>query len=145
VLPFRKGFARPQRYTMVRDVVKILSVDGRMLEPVYAYLRLRIFQERTSQGLERTLERLHEEAGAPFEGLILELRDNPGGPLDQAVEVADPQTSAEGKDAETRQAAESYLQLDRALEILKRWTTFERLKQGQEIDDRQARPSEAAP
>jgi carboxyl-terminal processing protease len=85
----REGFEQPQPYTIVRDRVKIVSVSGRMLEPTYAYLRIRVFQERTGRDLERTLEKLHDEAEGSFEGLILDLRDNPGGLLEQAVEVAD--------------------------------------------------------
>jgi hypothetical protein len=60
-----------------------------MLEPGYAYVRLRVFQERTSDELKRVLEELHDEAAGGLEGLVLDLRDNPGGLLDPAVEVAD--------------------------------------------------------
>ncbi len=86
---FRKDFERPQPYTIERDVVKIVSVSGHMLEPRYAYVRIRAFQERTARDLSRTLTRLHEESGGPIDGLVLDLRDNPGGLLDQAVKVAD--------------------------------------------------------
>jgi carboxyl-terminal processing protease len=85
---FREGFEEPKSVRIVRDVVKIVSVSGEMLEPGYAYVRIRTFQERTSRDLERVLERLHEESET-FDGLVLDLRDNPGGLLDQAVRVAD--------------------------------------------------------
>jgi len=85
----RRGLELPQRYTLVRELIQVVSVDGRMLEPGYVYVRLRIFQERTSDELKRVLEELHDEAAGGFEGLVLDLRDNPGGLLDQAVEVAD--------------------------------------------------------
>ena len=86
---FREGFEHPEAYTIERDVVKVISVSGRMLEPGYTYVRIRAFQERTIQDLEDTLEDLHGQAGDEFEGLVLDLRDNPGGLLDQAVKVAD--------------------------------------------------------
>jgi carboxyl-terminal processing protease len=85
---FREGFEEPKSVKITRDVVKIVSVSGELLEPGYAYVRIRTFQERTSRDLERVLERLHEESGN-FDGLVLDLRDNPGGLLDQAVRVAD--------------------------------------------------------
>jgi carboxyl-terminal processing protease len=86
----REGMERPQKLTITRDVVKVVSVSGRMLEPGYAYLRIRAFQERTIDDLQKTLGRLHEEGdGAPFRGLVIDVRDNPGGLLDQAVKVAD--------------------------------------------------------
>jgi carboxyl-terminal processing protease len=86
---YRKDFDRPQPYTIERDVVKIVSVSGNLLEDRYAYVRIRAFQERTVRDLVRTLARLHEEAGGPLDGLVLDMRDNPGGLLDQAVKVAD--------------------------------------------------------
>jgi len=88
---YRKSFDRPQSFTIVRDVVKVVSVSGRMLEPGYAYLRIRAFQERTATDLERVIEQLRTEGdgGATFDGLVIDLRDNPGGLLNQAVRVAD--------------------------------------------------------
>ena len=85
----REGFERPQPFEITRDVVKVESVSGRMLEPHYAYVRLRAFQEHTDKDLEETLASMHGESGEPFQGLVLDLRDNPGGLLDQAVKVAD--------------------------------------------------------
>ncbi len=85
----REGFDEPEPYTIRRDVVKVVSVDGRMIEPGYAYVRVRSFQERTARDLESVLERLHAEAAGGFQGMVLDLRDNPGGLLDQAVKVAD--------------------------------------------------------
>jgi carboxyl-terminal processing protease len=86
---YRKEFERPQPYTIERDVVKIVSVSGRMLEPGYAYVRIRAFQERTVRDLMRELADLHDEADGGFDGLVVDMRDNPGGLLDQAVKVAD--------------------------------------------------------
>jgi carboxyl-terminal processing protease len=86
---FREGFEEPQPYTIKRDVVKIVSVDGRMLAPGYGYVRVRAFQERTAQDLAAKLDQLRDEAKAPLEGLVIDLRDDPGGLLDQAVKVAD--------------------------------------------------------
>jgi carboxyl-terminal processing protease len=86
---FREGFDKPRPYTIVRDVVKVVSVSGRMLEPGYGYVRIRAFQERTIQDLEREVAKLHEESEGPLAGLVIDMRDNPGGLLDQAVKVAD--------------------------------------------------------
>jgi carboxyl-terminal processing protease len=86
---FREGFDRPKPYTIARDAVKVASVDGRMLAPGYAYVRVRSFQERTDQELRKTLARLHDESKEPLKGLVLDLRDNPGGLLDQAVKIGD--------------------------------------------------------
>jgi carboxyl-terminal processing protease len=86
---FREGFERPEPFTISRDVVKVASVAGRMLEEGYAYVRVRSFQERTARDLRRILGELQEENGGEFDGFVLDLRDNPGGLLDQAVKVAD--------------------------------------------------------
>jgi carboxyl-terminal processing protease len=86
---FRDGFEKPQPFTIERDVVKVVSVDGRLLEPGYGYVRVRSFQERTADDLHRQLGEIVAQNGRPLEGLVLDLRDNPGGLLDQAVRVAD--------------------------------------------------------
>jgi carboxyl-terminal processing protease len=89
IMLLRESFERPMPYTMVRDVVKVASVDGRMEEPGYAYVRVRSFQERTAVDLKEKLDTLTEEADGRLQGLVLDLRDNPGGLLDQAGRVAD--------------------------------------------------------
>jgi len=83
----REGAEKPVPYTIRRDTVKVASVTGRLLEPGYGYLAIRQFQERTADDL-RTMHRKLEQS-APFQGLVLDLRNNPGGLLDQAVAVAD--------------------------------------------------------
>ena len=85
----RDGFEAPTPYDIVRDIVKVDSVEGKTLESGYAYVRVRSFQERTAKDLRRIMRSLREEAGGSFSGFVLDLRDNPGGLLDQAVRVAD--------------------------------------------------------
>ncbi len=85
----REEFESPQPYSIVRDVVKIESTDGRMLEPGYGYVRIRAFQERTGEDLNDILANLRKENSGELKGVVLDLRDNPGGLLDQAVKVAD--------------------------------------------------------
>jgi len=86
---FREGFSEPKPFKVVRDVVKVVSVSGKLLEPGYGYVRIRAFQERSIDELDSALAQIHAEAGAPLEGLVIDLRDNPGGLLDQAVRIAD--------------------------------------------------------
>ncbi|MSP41139.1 MAG: S41 family peptidase [Deltaproteobacteria bacterium] len=75
-------------FTLVRDVIRVQSVKSRALEPGYAYLRLAQFQERSDRDLQRALEKLAGEKGG-VKGLVLDLRNNPGGLLTQAVRVSD--------------------------------------------------------
>ena len=110
---FREGFDEPESFVIVRDVVKIVSVSGRMLEPGYAYVRIRTFQEQTVEELGEVLEALHEEAESDFDGLVLDVRDNPGGLLDQAVRVANAWLS-EGLVVYTKGRVESQRQEFRA-------------------------------
>lgn len=85
----REGFEEPVPYTIVRDVVKVESVDARLLEPGLLYARVRSFQEHTADDLRRELGELRGKSSAGIQGLVLDLRDDPGGLLDQAVAVAD--------------------------------------------------------
>ena len=75
-------------FSMVRDVIRVQSVKSRTLEPGYAYVRLAQFQERSDRDLQRALEKLAAEKGG-MKGLVLDLRNNPGGLLTQAVRVSD--------------------------------------------------------
>ena len=86
---FREGFEAPKQFTIRRDVVKIQSVTGRIVEPGYGYVRVRAFQEHTVDDLADVLDDLRKQSGGtPLGGLVLDLRDDPGGLLDQAVKVA---------------------------------------------------------
>lgn len=85
----RDAFEKPREFKLVREVVKVRSVRERTLEDGYGYVRLAQFQERTTEDLQQALGRLRAENGGRLAGLILDLRNNPGGLLDQAVRVAD--------------------------------------------------------
>ena len=85
----REGVSNLIEYTLTREVIKIQSVKSRMLEKNYGYVRVTQFQERTDDDLERALSNLDHQNGGPVSGLILDLRNNPGGLLTQAVKVAD--------------------------------------------------------
>jgi carboxyl-terminal processing protease len=84
----RQGFTEPKDLTLTRAIIPIRSVRSRMLEPGYGYLKLTQFIERTFPDMEAALRKL-ETQDEPLRGLILDLRNNPGGLLEQAVKVAD--------------------------------------------------------
>jgi carboxyl-terminal processing protease len=86
---FREGFTQTQEVSMVRDIIKIQSVKYKTLEKGYGYLRISQFQEKTSADAAKALEALQKENPEGINGLILDLRNDPGGLLDQAVEVSD--------------------------------------------------------
>lgn len=83
----REGFDVPKEFIMQRDVIKILSVRANMLEAGYGYLRIAQFQSTTAAEVAKELVRLHQESPDGLNGLILDLRNNSGGLLDQAVNV----------------------------------------------------------
>lgn len=78
---------RPFDVSIMREMIKVPSVRSEILDKEYGYVKIRSFQERTSRELLHELEKF-EKAGA-LKGLLLDLRDDPGGLLDQAVEVTD--------------------------------------------------------
>jgi carboxyl-terminal processing protease len=85
----RATFEKPQPFTLEREVIKVKSVKSRTLESGFGYVRLVQFQERSGEDLRKALDQLREESDGSLQGLVLDLRNNPGGLLDQAVEVAD--------------------------------------------------------
>jgi carboxyl-terminal processing protease len=85
----REGFPKPKDFTLVRDVIPVRSVRHELLEKNYGYVRLSQFQEKTDVELDTHLKALEEESKGTLKGLILDLRNNPGGLLDQAVKVSD--------------------------------------------------------
>jgi len=84
----REGISELINLTLIRDTIRVQSVRNRTLEPGYGYIRLAQFQERSDRDLQRSLEKLAAEKGG-LKGLVLDLRNNPGGLLTQAVRITD--------------------------------------------------------
>jgi len=85
----REGLNQNQEVIIVRDIIKIQSVKYKTLEKGYGFLRISQFQEKTSADAAKALEALQKENPEGIKGLILDLRNNPGGLLDEAVDVSD--------------------------------------------------------
>ncbi|MEO7430576.1 MAG: S41 family peptidase [Dokdonella sp.] len=79
----------PVDIVMKREVIRVASVRGRLLEPGYAYLRVSQFQAETGSQLRKKIVRLIADNKAPLRGAVLDLRSNPGGLLTSAVEISD--------------------------------------------------------
>ncbi|MGB1906607.1 MAG: S41 family peptidase, partial [Spongiibacter sp.] len=84
----REGVNAPIEVELRRDTITVASVRGEMLQPGYGYLRISQFQSRTGQDLRKELEKLKATRGG-LRGLVLDLRNNPGGLLQASVQVAD--------------------------------------------------------
>lgn len=84
----RRGFTAPRTFAVVRDHIRVRSVEGDLYGEV-AHLRIKSFQDRTDAQLRREMERLQAQLGTrSLKGIVLDLRNNPGGLLEQAVAVA---------------------------------------------------------
>jgi carboxyl-terminal processing protease len=81
----RKGEEKPLEFELVREIIKVKSVKHKQLDDAIFYARITSFQDNTSSELKEAIEK----AKKPIKGLVLDLRDNPGGLLDQAVKVSD--------------------------------------------------------
>ena len=84
----REGAKKPLDFEMIRDVIPIVSVKSIMLKPGYAYIRVSQFAGNTTDELEKALSEM-ESGQEPLKGLILDLRDNGGGLLNQSIKVSD--------------------------------------------------------
>lgn len=86
----RKGTTETYDVTLRREKIGVKSVYSQLLDGGYGYVRVKSFQERTERELNQHLEKLQTAAGkTPLKGLIVDLRNNPGGLLEQAIRVAD--------------------------------------------------------
>jgi carboxyl-terminal processing protease len=85
----REGQKEPLAFDLQRSPVDVHSVDSRLLEAGYAYLHISQFSETTAKDLRSNLARMNRATAGGLRGLILDLRDNPGGVLEAAVDVAD--------------------------------------------------------
>ncbi len=85
----RAGEAEPRVITLIRDKIVVKSVKPRLLDNGIGYVKLTQFQDRTSQELREAITGLEAQNGRELSGLILDLRNNPGGLLTEAIDVVD--------------------------------------------------------
>jgi carboxyl-terminal processing protease len=85
----REGAEAPLKFKITRDIIKVKSVKSRLLEKNYGYLRISSFQSGTGQSLSEAISSLKKENEGKLKGVVLDLRNNPGGVLNAAVEVSD--------------------------------------------------------
>lgn len=86
---YREGETAPLDIKVTRAIIQVRSVKGELLHKGYAWLRITQFQERTDSLLKDKINELREKSGGQLEGIVLDLRNNPGGLLNQAVAVSD--------------------------------------------------------
>lgn len=84
---YREGWEAPRDITLMRSEIPLISVKSLLLKPGFGYVRISNFQRNTTSELKSHIDRLSSER--PLQGLLLDLRNNPGGLLDQAVSVSD--------------------------------------------------------
>jgi carboxyl-terminal processing protease len=85
----RAAWPEARMFSLVRDVVRVVSVEDKLFDRKFAYVKIKSFQDRTDAYLKKALDGMRLKTGAPLAGVVLDLRHNPGGLLDQAVKVAD--------------------------------------------------------
>ncbi|PAV26577.1 carboxyl-terminal processing protease [Tamilnaduibacter salinus] len=85
----RESRSKPLEITVKRDVIQVTSIRSRMLQPGYGYLRVTQFQADTGKDFVKTIDELESKNDGQLDGLIIDLRNNPGGVLQAAVESAD--------------------------------------------------------
>ncbi len=83
----RKGEVKPLVFTLTRAIIKTQSVKFKLSEPGYAYVRVTQFQEHSGEDLAKALKTMHDQNKEPLKGIILDLRNNPGGLLNAAVGI----------------------------------------------------------
>jgi carboxyl-terminal processing protease len=118
----RDGRDQPLQLSITRDTIEVKSVDSRMLAPGYGYLRVSHFQTNTQQAVDAALNKLNSQRDGGLKGLVLDLRNNPGGVLSAAVSVSDTfledgqivYTKGRVKDSKLRYSAEAGDALDGA-------------------------------
>jgi carboxyl-terminal processing protease len=107
----RKGDAKPFEVTLMRDVIRVQSVKSKMIEPGYGYVRVSQFQEHTPENLVKHINVLYKDG--PLKGLVLDLRNDPGGLLNGAVGISaaflPPRATVVTTDGRTEDAKRKYV------------------------------------
>ncbi|CAB1274121.1 S41 family peptidase [Candidatus Nitrosacidococcus tergens] len=106
----RQGEPQPLKFKVIRAIIKVQSVKSKTLENGYGYIRISQFQVETGANVENEIKKLTKESGGNLKGLVLDLRNNPGGVLSAAVEVSDSFLEkglivyTEGRDPQSKQS-----------------------------------------
>lgn len=85
----RKQWSESRKFVVIRERIKIESVEGELLSDNVGYIKIKNFQQSTGKDLEKQLGLLAKKSGGTLKGLVLDLRNNPGGLLEQAIRVSD--------------------------------------------------------
>ncbi len=86
----RRGMPEPREYTLIRDTIRIVNVEGQLLSENVGYVRVKGFQEETGHDVKAQIDRMRAQApGGTLKGVVLDLRNNPGGLLDEAIKLTD--------------------------------------------------------
>jgi carboxyl-terminal processing protease len=85
----REGLAKPLKFTLVRDKIIVKSVKSKLLDNGIGYVRLTQFQDHSAQELRDAIKGLEAQNGKELNGLVLDLRNNPGGLLAEAIDIVD--------------------------------------------------------
>ena len=85
----REGLSQPKEFTLERAEIKVTSVKNKLLDEHFGYLRITQFQENTGADIHEAISKLYKKSDNQLKGAVLDLRNNPGGVLDAAVQVGD--------------------------------------------------------
>src|SRR4029079_9680746 len=85
----RKGAEKPLEVSITRDIIRVRSVRSNMNGDDVGYIRITQFNEQTTEGVRRAINDMINQSGDKLKGFVIDLRNNPGGLLDQAISVAD--------------------------------------------------------
>lgn len=85
----RKGTNAPLKIKVTRDIIQVKSIRTKILDKSYGYIRISQFQTHSGEDLVKAIEKLNKETNNQLKGLIIDLRNNPGGILESSVKVAD--------------------------------------------------------
>ena len=85
----RKGWSEPRRFDITRAVIKIINVTHSLMAGGVGYVKVKNFQADTASDVQNAVKRMRSQAGGQLSGMVLDLRNNPGGLLEQAVDLSD--------------------------------------------------------
>jgi carboxyl-terminal processing protease len=85
----REGLPKPKDITIAGAIIQVKSIKSRRIDDQFGYVRISAFQERTAEDLKKAISELQGKSPLPLKGLVLDMRNNPGGLLAQSIEVSD--------------------------------------------------------